>query len=295
LSRQQATNMELGRDTSRVNQMVNGGFEIWQRGNGPFTTSYCADRYFVGVAGTDTVSVSRNTATIDAGSRASMQVAYTRVTGGSNVYQQLMASDGHQLGGKTLSASVRVRAGVAGHCYLLFTATGTGAVGITSAFHPGGNTWQTITCSGLVVPTDFTYVLFEIVFSQTDTLYFDNAMIVMGNQPADYVPLPPADDLARCLRYYQIMPMNSCVIGGSAAGAGQREFFIFAFPKMGAPPTPTVSAAATWSKSNCNDTVPALWGPNINNLGMSIYAAAAGEFFMQGVAGSQIVLEWNPT
>ena len=30
-------------------------------------------------------------------------------------------------------------------------------------------------------------------------------MLVVGSQPADYVPLHPADDLARCLRYYEIV------------------------------------------------------------------------------------------
>lgn len=209
---QAITNTKLAADTARANLLVNGGFEIWQRGNGPFTSAYCADRYFVGVAGTDTVSVTKNTATVDSGSRTSMQVAYTRVTGGSNIYQQLMAADGHQLGGKTVSASVRVRAGVAGHCWLLLSGTGTGVVAVGSAYHPGGNTWQTLTCSAFVVPTDYTYVLFQILFSQTDTLYFDNAMIVVGSVPADYAPLPPADDMARCQRYYEF-------IFGASAGA----------------------------------------------------------------------------
>jgi hypothetical protein len=291
LSRQQATNLELGRDTSRVNQMVNGGFEIWQRGNGPFTGAYSADRYYVGVAGTDTVSVTRNTATVDAGSKVSMQVAYTRVIGGSNIYQQLMATDGHQLGGRTLSASVRVRAGVAGHCYLLFTATGTGVVGVQSAFHPGGNTWQTLTCPALFVPTDFTYVLFEIVFSQTDTLYFDNAMIVMGNQPADYVPLPPADDLARCLRYYQQTPPGAIWIIQGYGAAGQ-VWYHWLPTQVRMAVAPTATKVGTFGASNCNQ--PTIYSTDPAGITFYCTATALGSYFIQASASAYYTLEANP-
>src|SRR5262252_4977444 len=53
------TNAKLGTDTARLNLVTNGGFEIWQRGNGPFTATgvYGPDRWQLGITGTDTLSV----------------------------------------------------------------------------------------------------------------------------------------------------------------------------------------------------------------------------------------------
>ena len=45
----------------------------------------------------------------------------------------------------------------------------------------------------------------SISIAAAGTYYVDNAMLVVGSQPADYAPLHPADDLARCLRYYEII------------------------------------------------------------------------------------------
>src|SRR5262245_22066873 len=68
------TNAKLAGDTDRSNLLVNGGMEIWQRGNGPFTASglYCADRWLTALNGAAAYSISRNTANRDVGSTACM-------------------------------------------------------------------------------------------------------------------------------------------------------------------------------------------------------------------------------
>jgi hypothetical protein len=47
------------------NKIINGDFEVWQRGAGAFTTdgTYCADRYNLGIGGSGTLSVTRQTFT----------------------------------------------------------------------------------------------------------------------------------------------------------------------------------------------------------------------------------------
>src|SRR5215471_12459380 len=113
------TNAKLGTDTARLNLLTNGGFEIWQRGNGPFTanTAYTADRWIIGLAGTDTLSVSRDTTNVDpAGSNASAACTFTLGTGAgaTNLRQGLQtSSDQVSVGGRTLSFSARVRTSVA--------------------------------------------------------------------------------------------------------------------------------------------------------------------------------------
>src|SRR5499427_9021761 len=67
LANQAVTNAKLGTDTARLNLLTNGGFEIWQRGNGPFTANgvYTSDRWFIALQGTDTLSVSKDTTNVD--------------------------------------------------------------------------------------------------------------------------------------------------------------------------------------------------------------------------------------
>src|SRR5262249_5581526 len=51
-----------GPGNSGRNLLHNGRFTVWQRGAGPFTNGYTADRWQIGRA-TDTISVSQGTAT----------------------------------------------------------------------------------------------------------------------------------------------------------------------------------------------------------------------------------------
>src|SRR6266516_2712368 len=99
-------------DAKSVNQLVNGGFEIWQRGTGAFAANaaYTADRWQIGIVGTDTLSVSKNTANVDTGSIACAACTFTLGTGAGATYlgQFCKTGDGHQVGGRTFSVSARV-------------------------------------------------------------------------------------------------------------------------------------------------------------------------------------------
>src|SRR5215471_17258325 len=84
LANQSVTNAKLGTDTARSSLLTNGGFEIWQRGNGPFTTNggWTTDRWGISAGGTDTLSVSRDTTNIDPnGSLAAAAVTFTLGSG----------------------------------------------------------------------------------------------------------------------------------------------------------------------------------------------------------------------
>src|SRR5215510_13632472 len=56
LANNAVTNAKLGLDVNRENLLTNGGFEIWQRGNGPLTTGYTTDRWLINLGGTSTMS-----------------------------------------------------------------------------------------------------------------------------------------------------------------------------------------------------------------------------------------------
>lgn len=194
------TNAKLAADTARANLLVNGGFELWQRGGGPFAAGYIADRWVIGTNGGDafSVSASGNYDTVNNGSALSAAVAFTLSggAGGSVVQQKLEHTI---LRGKTLSFSIRIQTNVAS---AVRAAIYDGSAWQYSSFHTGNNAWQTLTITATMQAAP-TALYVAVFFAASGTHYLDNAMLVFGSVPADYVPLLSADDLARCLRYYQ--------------------------------------------------------------------------------------------
>ncbi|HXI15570.1 MAG TPA: hypothetical protein VNM48_04300, partial [Chloroflexota bacterium] len=73
----------------------------------------------------------------------------------------------------------------------------------------------------------------------------NDAMLVIGSVAADYQPLTPADDLARCIRYYR--RVRSHLRFGAAASS---EFYFamnLGVPMAGTPSTAYVSGPSTRS------------------------------------------------
>jgi len=198
------TNAKLGPDTARVNLLANGGFEIWQRGTGPFTLNgaYCADRWLYSIGPGGTISVIADATNNDTASRVCAAVTYTH-GGNLTLLYQPFASQGdlpglvQQLRGKQVTFSMRVKTSTAGAVSIGVYGTAHGRA--TGTPHTGNGTYQTLTYS-TTVPVNETSFQVEVSFSASCTAYVDNAMLVVGSQSADYAPLHPADDLARCLR-----------------------------------------------------------------------------------------------
>ena len=131
-------NAKLGPDVARANLLTNGGFEIWQRGNGPFTanSAYSADWWQIVLSGSDTVSVTRT-----GGEPPGQYAASCTVTHGTgNVfYQQVLKTLETQVLGKTVAVSIRVWAPVAGATVIL-NRDGTGGGQATGNSAYRGNT-----------------------------------------------------------------------------------------------------------------------------------------------------------
>jgi len=104
-----------------------------------------------------------------------------------------------------MSFSVRVRTTAVGvRPWLLIN----GVVTYGTA-HSGNGAYQTLTVTGTPLVAD-SNGFFGVDFTPgtSGTAYLDNAMLVVGSQPANYVPQHPADDLAQCLRYYEVLLSN---------------------------------------------------------------------------------------
>jgi hypothetical protein len=286
------TNAKLGPDVARANLLTNGGLEIWQRGasfsgNGVFT----ADRWLMAFTG-GTMTVTQETTTVDGPSGTSAKCVLSGVTT-PNYLTQHIADSGVllQLRGRTLSASIRVQCSVANAARLYLQDT---AAQTLSSFHSGNGTWQTLTVTK-AIDNAAGWVRVGVDFALAGTFYIDNACLVVGSQPANYVPLHPADDLARCLRYYEIIGETAGSIQSTLyASAASQSPITFIPYKARKAVVPTVTKVGTWTVSNCGQ--PGIGaGPGIDGFSLYATSIAAGMVgFGNNSAGNFITAEANP-
>ena len=287
-------NDRLGPDVARANLLTNGGFKIWQRGNGAFTANlaYTADQWLLNIGGGSTLSVSRVTTVTSNGGDgdAGAQLGYTFAAAGGQL-QTLRISDRPGLKGKTLTLSARVYAQVPNAVRLSLTGDGTGAVTVYSASHSGSSNFETLTVT-YSVPNDATYLQCYVPYfiASAATVFVQNAMLVVGSQASNYVPLHPADDLARCLRYYEkILLLNQSWYTDASRGV----FFPMIYKAL-KPVTPTVTKVGTWALTNVSSQ-PAANVILIDGLNILATTTAAGWTQVSaGAGGDGVTVEANP-
>src|SRR5215467_3631052 len=291
LANNAVTNAKLGTDTARLNLLTNGGFEIWQRGTsftGP-NGAWSADRWQINLNGTSAMTVAKDTATLPAGSTASMSVVYTHNVA-SNIQQKLEDTKGVQ---RPCSFSILARSSVASAVRPWWSNDG-GTTKTYGAYHSGGGQYETLSVTNFTFSGGFPMVGVE--FGASGTFYLDNAMLVVGSVAADYAPLHPADDLARCLRYYEPLVSSAggqvFYVSGYSAGAGGlvRNNWVFRSIKA---VTPTVTKIGTWNISNAAQ--PTVNAFDTNSTLLYTTSVAAGDTYTwPGTAGNNILAEANP-
>ncbi len=280
----------------KTNLLTNGGFEIWQRGAGPFTTAvYTSDRWKAYLEGTDTLSITREGITKKADSLYSLKAVYTKGTGtAGQISQFLVIADGfHHLLGKTISLRVSVHANAAGAARIGIESNGTGASVTYGSYHAGDSTWVNLEVSR-TIPTDATFIYIHMDLRASVTAYFDNAMLVPGSIAADYISLHPAEEMQRCQRYYEVH-------GGVATGipsvgriyaSGANNYmngYTFNTKKGG---IPTMTKNGTFTVENCGQ--PAVYSPSPDGYIFYVAATAAGNIYATPDATCTITAEYNP-
>lgn len=189
------------------NLLINPGFEIWQRGiffTSPANGVYTADRWFMNYVGTPTFTVSQNTAAplLNLG-KYSLQCALTSVGASSSFSVRQSIENYQDFIGKQVSLSIWVNSSVPG--VKAFITNGTIATSLSAA-HAGGSAFQRLTCT-YTVPAGSTALYVGVGFVDIaptlSTIYLDSGNLVFGAQAVDYQPSRIADDVDRCLRYYE--------------------------------------------------------------------------------------------
>lgn len=305
LANASVTNAKLASDVARANLLTNGGFEIWQRGTGPFTANgaWTADRWMISLGGASTISVGRDSTFIDPnGSVFAAAVTYTHAAE-SYLAQSVLEVTG-QLRGRTVTYSARVRTATASAVRLAVTVTG-GAGVVYGSYHTGDSTFQTLSVT-TPVAAGATGVGVNVVFNASCSAYIDNAMLVVGSVAADYAPLHPADDLARCLRYYEVAGATySTLIASGQCYAATAAVFPWAFKvRKAVTPVITVVGATGLYVYNAGAANQALTGMTADSLAVdsvrllpsvaSGLVAGNATILGSSAATSYVVAEANP-
>jgi hypothetical protein len=288
---------------AQQNLLTNGGYEVWQRGAGPFTAggAYTADRW-QWVAGTSTVSVTQDGfgANVDVGSQYALTAVVGAGTGGSFV-QRL--ENYPQLRGRTVTVTARVRSTVAG---LVRVGVYDGTAWTDGSFNSGTGAYETVSVT-VSLGAGATAVWVRVNITGAATVQIDNAVLVVGAVAPPYAPLHPAEDLARCLRYYQVWGgtiVNEYLTNGQCYATTKAQAPL-AYPVvMGGVPTITVSAPGDFQVAGTAGgalTLTGLGGTAITNRSTNLdctvasgLVAGQATVLRTNTLAARLVAEWNP-
>lgn len=198
------------------NLLVNPGFEVWQRGAGPFTCAlasgtFSADEWQANlVSGGNAGTISRNSSP----KFGSYCLDLTVTSGMAYAAQGVEAWK--SLEGAYITFGVWAKTSVADKAYLQIADDKSGVEVTTSAYHTGGGDWERLVATKLIrtglipagspYPHDFPLRL-SLVMSDVGSVQFDGAVAVAAEVPfpegVAYAPPNPGDDWKRCERFFQ--------------------------------------------------------------------------------------------
>lgn len=219
------------------NKLLNGDFSIWQRGAGgaasiavaASTTAYTADRWYITTGANQAFTISQQVGLTNQSRWCARVQRNSGQTGtGAIVFGQPLTTDTlTALRGKKVTISAQVRSGAnwspaSGNLTMAFY-VGTGAEAKRGAGFTSETTVATVTtalgtssavtpisaASAAVVPTSATQA--ELQFTWTpvgtaganDYVEIDEVQLELGSVASPFERLMFADELARCLRFYQ--------------------------------------------------------------------------------------------
>jgi hypothetical protein len=193
----------------RKNLIINGGFDVWQRGTSftPTGADYMADRWFMG-GGDYACTVTKQASTIPDGSEVNtMLISYTS-TGTNSVDPYQGIEDYKVLSGKTISISCWVRTNISG---LKFRQLSTANFGSDAVSDGQWNklvttvTLGAVTSANKVANSSFFGLTSggAIVTSSGDYLEMTQFQLELGSVATDFEHRSYGEELALCQRYYQ--------------------------------------------------------------------------------------------
>ncbi len=211
---------ELGNGSIQPNAIINGGFDIWQRGLGPISGSatglYGADRSKMTTTGTASIDMSRDPA---APNGLVSQSAYCQLSG-------LSATDQVQLQQIVEQGDRLVAAGEVTLSFWLRGPVGASiSFGVDAALstHLCSGSWEQVSASysGLVPLSNGTCVVTLLDNVSLDGGYNITAVqLVSGPNTGDFIARPAGHEEALCRRYFERLGGGDRQLGRSQNAFG---------------------------------------------------------------------------
>jgi hypothetical protein len=263
------------------NILVNGGMEVWQRGtsfSSPSNSDITSDKWILNSTVSPTCVISKETSVVDIGG-ASMKFSLTVASGAGNYQIGQTIENGDKYVGKVMTLSARVRSDSANAIRIGIY---NGSTFTYSSYHSGGGTYETLSVSATISASGM-QVRIALDPTVTQTSYATSLMLVVGDQPIDFVPEDPAIELMRCQRYYQRVGgkvANEYINCGHAYANNAAATAVRLPVELSSTPTVTITGQTgfrVWDSTGTPQTATAVsTGGGLSPLGTEIEVTVSG-------------------
>ena len=200
--------------SGRKNLLINGGFDVWQRGTTGTAQGYnSADRWYISRGGgSPAVSITRETfATTETDIKSKYYLQWVQSTGGTTPYIAQRVEEIKPLLGQEVTVSVWMKAASAVtidlDVYIDYgdaqstTLDENTSFSVTTSWQKFQHTF-TISSGGTVSANSNLEVRFSPPDSNTITTYFAEAQLELGSTATDFEHRSYGEELALCQRYF---------------------------------------------------------------------------------------------
>lgn len=271
----------IGYDNAFPNLLINPGFEIWQRGAGPFNTVVTTHTVFT--ADEWAVLTNGGTATAQRSSSPASGVYALEMSCSTNILHGISqgVEQYKSLEGLYITFSVSVKCSAVNDTRILIADYISSSDAAYSDYHPGDSAWHRLTVTKLIRTGLATYapwahafgIVLQVGSVGTGSVFVDEAVAVAAKGPFPeglvFTPPNPADDMTRCERFFEVHGGVSQTVPSLYQYATTAGYFGYAVPWHTVKyATPTLTKAGTWAVANCGQ--PAVAGASTK--GYFIYA-----------------------
>ncbi len=274
--------------SGRKNILINGGFDVWQRGTS-FTVpdndvTYTTDRWAIFSNGSNSRVTTKEEAVINNKVGNSIKVALTTPNARDRLFRQKI-EDLKQFSSQTLTLSYYAKASTSTE-YKVETRRyyGTGGSADSNdehATHTFTTSWQKFTTT-FTVPNitgdtfganNSLWIMFKVNTIQTHDVYLANVQLERGSTATEFEHRSFGEELALCQRYYQqTTGKYHPIIRAYAPSATQLGISVDFPVTMRA--IPTLTKTGTWVAGNSGQ--PSVVNPSVEGYEMLLTANGAG-------------------
>jgi len=261
--------------SGRKNLLINGGFDVWQRGTTGTAQGYnSADRWYISRGGgSPAVSITRETfATTETDIKSKYYLQWVQSTGGTTPYIAQRVEEIKPLLGQEVTVSVWMKAASAVtidlDVYIDYgdaqstTLDENTSFSVTTSWQKFQHTF-TISSGGTVSANSNLEVRFSPPDSNTITTYFAEAQLEYGSTATDFEHRSYGEELALCQRYYEDMSQSGTEFrhnGIAWSGSNMNVPIAFLVEKRAAPTITITSTGDVYNGSWQNSSGNAITG-----------------------------------